>query len=89
MSSVPLYLLPLMGRMVVDGLERYDDRPCLFLGDTVASYKDVRERTSQFIQALGSKGVGQGSPVAVLSANRPEVLYNMAAMMISGCLRYM
>jgi fatty-acyl-CoA synthase len=74
-----------MGQMVVDGLNRYDDRPCLFLGDTVASYREVRERTSQFIQALASKGVGQGSPVAVLSANRPEVLYNMAAMMISGC----
>jgi fatty-acyl-CoA synthase len=85
MSSDPLYHVTLMGQMVVDGLNRYDDRPCLFLGDTVASYKDVRERTSQFIQALASKGVGQGSPMAVLSANRPEVLYNMAAMMISGC----
>jgi len=74
-----------MGQMAVDGLNRYHDRPCLFLGDTIASYREVRERTSQFIQALASKGIGQGSPVAVLSANRPEVLYNMAAMMISGC----
>jgi fatty-acyl-CoA synthase len=85
MSSDPLYHPPLMGRLVVDGLNRYDERPCLFLGDTVASYREVRERTSQFIQALASKGVGRGSPVAVLSANRPEVLFNMAAMMISGC----
>jgi len=29
--------------------------------------------------------VVKGSAVAVLSANRPEVLYNMAAMMVSGC----
>ena len=50
----------------------------------VASYREVRERTSQFIQVLASKGVGTGSPIAVLSANRPEVLYNMAAMMVSG-----
>jgi len=85
MSTQPLYSPPLMGQLVVDGLNRYHDRPCLFLGDTVASYKDVRERTSQFIQALASKGVTKGSSVAVLSANRPEVLYNMAAMMISGC----
>ena len=85
MSSAPLYHPPLMGQMIVDGLTRYSDRPCLFLGDTVASYREVRERTSQFIQALASKGVVKGSPVAVLSANRPEVLYNMAAMMISGC----
>ena len=83
--SQPLYHPPMMGALAVQGLNRYDDRPCLFLGDTVATYRQVRERTSQFIQALRSKGVGQGSPIAVLSANRPEVLYNMAAMMISGC----
>jgi fatty-acyl-CoA synthase len=74
-----------MGQMIVDGLNRFDERPCLHLGDTIASYREVRQRTSQFVQALASKGVGQGTPVAVLSANRPEVLYNMAAMMISGC----
>ena len=54
-----------MGQMAVEGLNQYDDRPCLFLGDTVASYKDVRERTSQFIQVLASKGVAMGSPVSV------------------------
>lgn len=85
MSTPPLYRGPLMGQMVVDGLNRYSDRPCFFLGDTTASYREVRERTSQFIQALASKGVKQSSPMAVLSANRPEVLYNMAAMMVSGC----
>jgi fatty-acyl-CoA synthase len=85
MSTDPLYHQPLMGQMIVNGLSAYDDRPCLFLGDTVASYREVRERTSQFIQVLRSKGVGQGSGVSVLSANRPEVLFNMAAMMVSGC----
>jgi fatty-acyl-CoA synthase len=74
-----------MAQLIVDGLNRYHDRPCLYLGDTIASYREVRERTSQLIQVLASKGVGRGSPVAVLSANRPEVLYNMAAMTISGC----
>jgi len=71
--------------MIVTGLNSFHDRPCLYLGDTIASYREVRQRTSQFIQALASKGVGRGSPVAVLSANRPEVLYNMAAMIVSGC----
>jgi len=85
MSSTPMFSPPMMGQLIVDGLNRYNDRPCLFLGDTVASYGEVRERTSQFIQALASKGVTKGSSVAVLSANRPEVLYNMAAMMVSGC----
>ena len=85
MSSNPLFHQPLMGQMIVDGLNRYHDRPCLYLGDTIAYYREVRARTSQFIQVFESKGIGIGSPVAVLSANRPEVLYNMAAMMISGC----
>lgn len=79
-----LFAGPTMGQMAAAGLQRYDDRPCLFLGDTVASYRQVRERTSQFIQALASRGVSTGSPIAVLSANRPEVLYNLAAMMIVG-----
>ena len=68
MSSQPLFHPPLMAQLIVDGLNRYHDRPCLYLGDTIASYREVRERTSQFIQALASKGVGRGSHVAVLSA---------------------
>ena len=84
MSSNPLFHQPLMGQMIVDGLNAYHDRPCLYLGDTIASYREVRARTSQFAQVFASKSIGIGSSVAVLSANRPEVLYNMAAMMISG-----
>ena len=85
MSSARLHDPPLMGQLIIDGLNQYDDRPCLFLGDMVASYRAVRERVSQFCQVLESKGIGKGSPVAVLSPNRPAVLYNMAATMISGC----
>ncbi len=84
MSSNPLYHQTLLGQMIVDGLNSHDDQPCLYLGETVASYSDVRARTSQFVQVFKSKGIGIGSSVAVLSANRPEVLYNMSAMMISG-----
>ena len=75
----------LLPHLLVKGLESHDDRPCFFLGDTHATYKDVRERTSQFIQALASLGVSKGSPCAILSANRPEVLYNMAATSIAAC----
>lgn len=85
MSDDRLHEPALIPHLVVEGLNRYDDRPCLHLGDTTASYAEVRDRTSQFVQALVSKGIGKGSPVAVLSANRPEVLYNMAATSIAGC----
>ena len=46
----------------------------------------VRGSTSQLVQALESKGLGKGSRIAVISANRPEVLSNIAAMQIAGCI---
>jgi fatty-acyl-CoA synthase len=77
---------PLMPHMLIDGLNRYNDEPCLFLGDKVASYADVRRSTSQLVQALQSKGLGKGDRIAVISGNRPEVLANIAAMQIAGCI---
>ena len=77
---------PLMPHLLIEGLNRYNDEPCLFLGDKVASYREVRETTSQMVQALQSKGLGVGSRVAVISANRPEVLSNIAAMQLTGCI---
>lgn len=86
MSNDTLHQPPLMPHLLIDGLNRYDNEPCLFLGDKVASYREVRESTSQLVQALQSKGLGRGSRIAVISANRPEVLSNIAAMQIAGCI---
>ncbi len=86
MSTDALHHPPLMPHLLIEGLNRYNDEPCLFLGDKVASYRDVRESTSQLVQALQSKGLGRGSRIAVISANRPEVLSNIAAMQIAGCI---
>ena len=84
MSTDALYHPPLMPHLLVEGLNRYNDEPCLFLGDKVASYREVRETTSRMVQALQSQGVGVGRRVAVNSANRPEVLSNIAAMQLAG-----
>ena len=86
MSNDALHHQPLMPHLLIEGLNRHNDEPCLFLGDKVASYRDVREQTSQLVQALKAKGLGIGSRVAVISTNRPEVLSNIAAMQISGCI---
>jgi fatty-acyl-CoA synthase len=86
MSSEALYQQPLMPHLLIEGLNRYNDEPCLFLGDKVATYKDMREMTSQMVQALQSKGLGVGSRIAVISANRPEVLANIAAMQLNGSI---
>ena len=84
MTHDRLFDMPLLPHLIIDGLNRYDDRPFLFLGDATITYAQVRAETSRFAQALASKGVKRGSHTAVLSANRPEVLYNLCANMVIG-----
>ena len=86
MSDDAIHHPPLMPHLLIEGLNRYDDEPCLFLGDKVASYADVRRSTSQLVQALQSQGLGRGDRIAVISGNRPEVLSNIAAMQLAGCI---
>jgi len=84
MTRDRLFDMPLLPHLVIDGLNRYDDRPFLFLGDATVSYAEVRSQASRFAQALESKGVRKGSRTAILSANRPEVLYNLCANLVIG-----
>ena len=82
----PLHDQPLFPHLVVRSLEAHDDAPCLFLAGRVASYADVRRRTSQMQQAQQARGVGRGTRLAVLSKNRPEVLTNLTASLLNGCV---
>jgi len=75
---------PLLPHLIITALNRFEDEPCIHLGDHVASYGDVRRQTSQLVQALRSRGVERGTHLAVLSKNRPEVLTNLTASMING-----
>src|SRR4051812_14628193 len=64
----------------------YDlDRPTVHIGDRILTAGDVRDEISRFAQAYRARGMGKGTPVAMLSLNRPEVLYAMGANMVSGC----
>jgi fatty-acyl-CoA synthase len=80
-----LHQQPLMPDLLISALERNLDKPAVYLGDTVLTARQVRDEISRYIQALESKGLGKGSPVAVLALNRPEVLFNMGASMLLGC----
>ncbi len=84
MTHDRLFDMPLLPHLVIDGLNRYDDRPFLFLGDATITYAEVRAHASRFARALESKGIGKGSRTAVLSANRPEVLYNLCGNLLLG-----
>jgi fatty-acyl-CoA synthase len=68
----PLYVPDLL----VNALSQTPSRPWLQLaGGPMLTVGQVRDATSQFVQALASLGVARGSVVATLSSNRPEVLY--------------
>src|SRR5688572_22165226 len=73
-----------IGNLLIAALNRNLDRPAVYLGDRVLTGREMRDQISRFAQALGSQGIGQGSPIAVLSPNRPEVLFNMGANMVTG-----
>jgi fatty-acyl-CoA synthase len=70
--------------LLITALERNLDKPCVYLGDTVLTAREVRDEISRYSQVLASRRIGVGTPVAVLSANRPEVLFNMGANMVTG-----
>jgi fatty-acyl-CoA synthase len=71
--------------LLVTALRRSADKPAVYLGDEVLTAAEVADEISRYVQALESKGLGRGSPAAVLALNRPEVLFNMGASMLVGC----
>jgi fatty-acyl-CoA synthase len=82
----PLHDQPLLPHLIVRSLGAHDEAPCIHLAGRVASYAEIRRRTSQLIQAQRARGVGKGTRVAVLSKNRPEVLTNLTASLVNGCV---
>src|SRR3954451_9342407 len=70
--------------LLITALERNLDKPAVYLGDTVLTARQVRDEMSRYVQAYAARGITQGSPTAILSANRPEVLFNMGANQVTG-----
>lgn len=77
---------PLLADFVIDSLTMREHELCVRFGDRSETYGDVRRQTSQFAQVLQSRGIGAGGRIAVLSKNRPEVLINMTAAAVNGCV---
>src|SRR3954462_1856571 len=70
--------------LLIAALDRNPDKPAVYLGDDVLTAAQVRDEISRYVQAYASLGITQGSPVAMLSKNRPEVLFTMGANMVTG-----
>src|SRR5690349_639179 len=71
--------------LLVAALNRHPDRPAVYLGDQVLTGREVAAQMSCYAQAYAAQGLTKGSPVAMLSPNRPEVLFTMGANMVTGC----
>jgi fatty-acyl-CoA synthase len=69
--------------ILVNALNQDLDRPLLhILSGPTLTVREVRDATSQYVQALASLGVGRGSRVGILSGNRPEVLHASHALQV-------
>lgn len=73
--------------VLANAMNRGGEEPLLILeGGKSLSVAQVRDATSQYMQALQSLGIARGSRVALLSANRPEVLYCSQATQLCGAM---
>ena len=70
--------------LLVAGLERGRGRPCVYLGDRVLTGGEVYDQISRYSQAWMAVGLTQGSRLAMLSPNRPEVLFASGSNMVTG-----
>ena len=80
-----LYRGVYMPDMLVWALRQSPSRPAIHIDDDVLTVQQLSDAMSRYAQVYASRGIGVGSPTAMLSLNKPEVLYSMGATMTSGC----
>ncbi|HVX70619.1 MAG TPA: AMP-binding protein [Mycobacteriales bacterium] len=74
-----------MPNLLVAALARHADKPAVYLGDEVLTASQVAAQMSKYVQAFASLGISEHHPIAMLSKNRPEVLFTMGANMLTPC----
>lgn len=72
--------------LVANTLSRDPDKSALHFNGEWITRGQVAARTSQFMAALGASGLGPGVRIAILSRNRPEVIYSVFAAMFLGAV---
>lgn len=71
--------------LLVAALDRNRDQPAMYIDGDVMTANELRDRISRYAQVYAAQGLTVGTGVAMLSKNRPEVLYAMGAYMVNGC----
>jgi fatty-acyl-CoA synthase len=72
------------GHMLAHALRKNADVPVLHIGDQTWTGRDLSDAISTYVAAFEELGIGTGSPVALLAANRPEVLVLIGAGQMQG-----
>src|SRR5437763_15562911 len=83
--SADLHRPAFMPNLLVAALARHADKPAVYLGDEVLTASQVAAEMSRYVRAYASLGIGEHHPIAMLSKNRPEVLFTMGANMLNPC----
>ena len=78
---------PHNGHLLVHALKKHADKPVLHIGEQALTGGELAEQISRFIAALQELGLGTGSPVGLLTVNRPEVLVSIGAGQLLGLRR--
>lgn len=76
--------LPSNNALVVQALSRHHHRAAFVHGGRTLTYAQAAALLSQLTSALRSRGIGKGSAVGVLSANRPEAWLTQTAVQLLG-----
>lgn len=87
MSKDQLTVGPTVAEFSQGAMRRWAGREALIGGDARYTYADLQSRVNRLVRFLKSLGVGRGDAVALLSANRPEVIVATQAAQVLG-LRY-
>jgi fatty-acyl-CoA synthase len=77
------YTLP---RFLDDVAERHGDRTALRFGDRSVRYAELRAEARRLAKGLVARGVGKGTRVGVLFANRPEWLVATFGASLTGAV---
>src|SRR4051812_1162965 len=72
------------GHMLAHALRKNADVPVLHIHGETWTGRDLSDAISTYVAAFEELGIGTGSPVALLAANRPEVLVLIGAGQMQG-----
>ena len=73
--------------MVADSVGRYEDKPALFFGDQVLTYRELWEHAGQVKNhLLQREGIAPGDRVALWMGNCPEFIILLIGILRSGAV---